>query len=158
MPLHPVELGFAVLYKYLYFKSRGVYNSVMVKSELPDEKVTVFGDEWHEDRWHRRRSSGSFFGLILITAGVLLILNTLNILSARVWDYIWKFWPFILIYWGLDIILGGNIVTKGLVRFIGLLMLIFIVLFAIHQVNPSLLSGLPPVFLQIFDIMKGVSR
>lgn len=122
------------------------------------EKVTVFGDEWREERWKRRHGDGSFFGLILIAGGVLLLLNTLNLLPWKVWDNVWRFWPLLLVLWGLQIIFGENAAGRGLIRLVGLLFVLLIVLFVIYQVNPSALRNLPPVFYQIFDIMKGLQR
>jgi hypothetical protein len=44
--------------------------------------------------------------VILIGAGVLFLLNTLEIVSWDVWDQLWRLWPLILIAIGLDLLLG----------------------------------------------------
>lgn len=124
---------------------------------LPKEHVTVFSspaDRWEEKRW-QRHGDGLVFGTIVLTAGILLFLNTLNVLPWNVWDYVWRFWPVILILWGLQIILGSNQVIRWLVNLVGLAIILLVVLFAINEVSPGLLSGLPPNVLQLFTVMKG---
>jgi len=44
-----------------------------------------------------------FWGLILITAGVLFLLKNLNLLYFS-WGVIWRLWPVLLILWGISII------------------------------------------------------
>jgi hypothetical protein len=104
---------------------------------------------------HRGHRSGSISGMIFIIWGILLLLNTLNIVPWTVWDYIWPFWPFILIFCGLRIIFGF---ARWFVNLIRLIVIILVGLFAIYQVMPTLLSNLPPVFYRIFDIMKGIQK
>jgi hypothetical protein len=47
--------------------------------------------------------------LILISLGVLLLLNTVGLVPWSVWDTLWRFWPVALILIGLELVLGrGN--------------------------------------------------
>jgi membrane protein DedA with SNARE-associated domain len=49
---------------------------------------------------HRRREKGSLvWGLILIFIGFAFFLYNFDI---DLWDYVWKFWPLILIIWGAN--------------------------------------------------------
>ena len=52
-----------------------------------------------------RNRSAYIVGLILIGIGVLFLLNSLGIASFRVWYFLFRFWPVILILVGLNIIL-----------------------------------------------------
>jgi len=52
-----------------------------------------------------RRHDPLVWGLILIAVGVVFLLQ--NVLNIEVWDYAWKFWPLILILWGLQKLLDG---------------------------------------------------
>lgn len=48
----------------------------------------------------RLRKSGSLvWGIILISFGVLFLLDQFNV---DIWDAVWRFWPVILILWGAD--------------------------------------------------------
>lgn len=50
-----------------------------------------------------------FWGIILISIGLLFILNNLGIISFS-WQAIWSLWPLILIFWGISILpLKGTI-------------------------------------------------
>jgi len=44
-----------------------------------------------------------FWGIILISIGLLFILNNLGIISFS-WQAIWSLWPLILIFWGISIL------------------------------------------------------
>lgn len=51
----------------------------------------------------RPRFRGSiFFPLLLIAVGLLFLLNNFGMLTGNLWDLIAKFWPILLIVWGLD--------------------------------------------------------
>lgn len=55
----------------------------------------------------RQRHGAPIVGpVILIGAGALFLLNTLDIVSWDVWDQLWRLWPLILIAVGLDLLLG----------------------------------------------------
>ena len=55
----------------------------------------------------RRPGSRSFFWpIILISAGILLLLSNLEIVSWNTWNLVWRFWPLILVAIGIDVIFG----------------------------------------------------
>ena len=45
----------------------------------------------------QRKSDSLFWGVILIASGVIFLLEKFDV---DAWDYVWKFWPVILIVWG----------------------------------------------------------
>ncbi|MDH5715342.1 MAG: DUF5668 domain-containing protein [Candidatus Aminicenantes bacterium] len=55
----------------------------------------------------RRRNSGTFiFGLVLVAIGALFLVD--NFTYIDVWYYAWRFWPVILILFGLSKILRAR--------------------------------------------------
>ncbi len=52
-----------------------------------------------------KNRSAYIFGLILVGVGLIFLLNTLGIATFRIWYFIIKFWPLILIIIGLNMIL-----------------------------------------------------
>jgi hypothetical protein len=68
---------------------------------------------------HHRHRPGLFFPLLLITIGVLLLLQNIGVFSENIWDLLWKCWPVILIWIGLDALLNRSGVA-GPVFFIGI--------------------------------------
>ncbi len=48
------------------------------------------------------------WGVLVLFAGVLLLLQTLNILPWGLWRDIWRFWPVVIIVLGLNILLGRH--------------------------------------------------
>jgi len=53
---------------------------------------------------HHRRKDSLFWGLILILVGIVFLLEQFDI---EAWDYVWKFWPLILIVWGATKLIAG---------------------------------------------------
>ena len=61
----------------------------------------------------RRRS---FVGpLLLLSAGVLLLLNNLALLPWSIWRELWPFWPLLLVFLGLEAFVTGRVAWGGLV-------------------------------------------
>ena len=61
----------------------------------------------------RRRS---FVGpLLLLSAGVLLLLNNLGLLPWSIWRDLWPFWPLLLVFLGLEAFVTGRVAWGGLV-------------------------------------------
>ena len=61
----------------------------------------------------RRRS---FVGpLLLLSAGVLLLMNNLGLLPWSIWRDLWPFWPLLLVFLGLEAFVTGRVAWGGLV-------------------------------------------
>jgi hypothetical protein len=54
----------------------------------------------------QRRPTSIVFPVLLVGAGVLLLLNTMNVIDWNVWDNVWRLWPLIPIAIGLEILFG----------------------------------------------------
>jgi hypothetical protein len=117
-----------------------------------NKKIVIMGNDVCQKK---KRQGGSTAGIVFIVGGIILLLNTLDVLPWTVWDHVWPFWPLFLIYWGLLIILGWMRWLASLAMFV---LVILVGMFAIHQVMPNFLSNLPPIFYNIFDIMKGLQK
>jgi hypothetical protein len=61
------------------------------------------------ERYRGRRGGSIVFPIILITLGVLFLLDNLNIIGDIDWSTIWRLWPIVLIAFGLEIILGRRV-------------------------------------------------
>ena len=58
--------------------------------------------------------SNIFWGVILIFAGVLFILQNLGVINFE-WTYLWRLWPVILILWGVSVLPAHSLIKLGLV-------------------------------------------
>jgi hypothetical protein len=76
-----------------------------------------------EERRYRRRG-GFVWPLILISLGVIFLLNNLGMLSWSVWDLIWRLWPVLLVAIGLDILLGRRSILGSLIALVLMVALI----------------------------------
>jgi hypothetical protein len=64
----------------------------------------------------RKRRSVSIIGpVLLVAAGIILLLNTLGVLSWDIWWNILRLWPILLIAAGLDLLIGRRSVWGALV-------------------------------------------
>jgi hypothetical protein len=78
-----------------------------------------------------------FGPFLLISLGVLLLLNNFGIVSWEVWSLLWKFWPVILIVWGIEAIFGKGWIGRLLVSVVSLLLLAFALSYSISCLNPN---------------------
>ena len=109
--------------------------------------VKVMGERVDQSYFH-----GVDFGTFLIFSGIILLLNTFEIVSWEFWDSLWKFWPLLLVLMGLQIIF-----SKGpLLRLILTILSIFVVgnafMLALREVSPDLVSKMPDSILQLITI------
>ena len=49
-----------------------------------------------------------FTGIIIIALGTILLLNNLQITNVNVWQYLWQYWPVLIIIWGINSLLTGS--------------------------------------------------
>lgn len=98
-----------------------LYNLLMNKDSHKEKKakVVVFNQELDDDRDEKyeeekkpkrvRRSGGSFvWGFFLIFVGTLLFLNVMGLAPWTIWEVLSRYWPLILVFIGLDVILGRS--------------------------------------------------
>lgn len=57
-------------------------------------------------------SGDAWFGIVLIFIGGLFLLNTFDIVPWIVWSQLWKFWPLLLVFSGLKLLLGKSLVSN----------------------------------------------
>lgn len=68
---------------------------------------------------------------VLITIGLIFLLNNLGILSWDIWGELWKFWPIFLVLAGLEMVFGKRWLGRLVVGTISLLLLAFILVYSI---------------------------
>ncbi|MDQ5823209.1 MAG: DUF5668 domain-containing protein [Chloroflexota bacterium] len=69
----------------------------------PPQPVPVAGPPPHNHRHHRAPLLGP---LLLISAGVLFLLNNLGVVPWTIWETLGRLWPLILIAIGIDLVVG----------------------------------------------------
>jgi hypothetical protein len=66
--------------------------------------------------------------LLLITLGILFLLNNFGVISWEVWNDLWRFWPVILILIGLELLAGKSRLASFIVFLIGLVLLAMVII------------------------------
>lgn len=98
-----------------------------MKENKPQEKTV-------QNHPHR----GNLFGAFLfISLGIILLLNNFNALPWGVWEILWRFWPVLLVIWGLEMVLGHGFIGNLLVSILGIMILFLVVSFAVSRFNPD---------------------
>jgi hypothetical protein len=103
----------------------------MAKKEevTQDTQEDSVEDETLQDRNYRRRNKPrSLLGaLIIIFVGIIFLLNNLGILPWEMWRQFWKFWPILLILFGIEMIFGRSRWAQIIVGIVVILFLLGIV-------------------------------
>jgi hypothetical protein len=78
------------------------------------------------------RKQKDFVGpIILIVLGVLLLLNTTGVVPWEAWESLWRFWPVLLILWGVGIVFGRG---SPIGRIVVLALLALFIVFAVSNI------------------------
>jgi hypothetical protein len=97
------------------------------------------------------KSSRILFGSFFVVGGVLLLLAKLDVLHLELGS-IWKFWPIVLVLWGISILIGGKTVKVAIAVTAGILLAL--ILFAAVEEWGSFgddRSTTSQTFVQVFD-------
>ncbi len=106
---------------------------------MSEEKVPV-SEERQARESHLRENTIPTGGIFLVFIGVVLLLQSLNVLPWSLWNTLWRFWPVLLITSGLGILLRRY--NVWLVSALIMALLLACLGIAIGQYEPSL-HGLP---------------
>ena len=99
-------------------------------------------------------SEGKSFGVIVLFAGIILLLNVFNIIPWGFWDSVKKFWPFLLIVWGIGIILGRNIFSRIITLFVTFAVCLLILIYGLVQVASPVVNYIPT---QVTDVVRSIN-
>src|SRR5688572_8704882 len=73
-----------------------------------------------------KRGSVSVGALILIFIGILFLLQNFGILPWSVWGFLWRFWPLLLIIWGLQAIFGRTLASRVAISVVAILLMLLV--------------------------------
>jgi hypothetical protein len=114
-----------------------------MQKEKTEPEVTVLGKDITKEVKKQSPNEGVEWGIFLIFAGIILFLNTLEILPWEVWNQIVKFWPILIIMTGLRIIIGQNIVSRVLMILLTVALFGSLLIFVLLGSAPQLVWWLP---------------
>lgn len=89
------------------------------------------------DNFDRKRKNISLTAIFIIILGIVFLLNNFGILPWEIWQNLWKFWPVLLILFGVESVIGKSSTPKAL----GLLLILIFLVPIILVLNP--LAGNP---------------
>lgn len=75
-----------------------------------------------------KKKNHAWFGLILIAVGIVFLGNNFGLIDWNVWGQLWRLWPLIIIFWGLQSVLGTSIVSNIILFVIVLVVIATVVL------------------------------
>lgn len=93
------------------------------------------------DSERRKKPRGfSLAPFVLILLGVVFLLNNFGVLPWEIWQNIWKFWPVLLILFGVEILVGRNSSYKTLL-FLGALIFFLPIVLVINPLTGNPLAN-----------------
>lgn len=129
----------------------------MKGSNKGQPKVKIGGEEVDVREGHGDAGS-VVWGVMLVSAGGILLLNYAGVVPWDFWNNVWKFWPVVLIFAGVHVIMGNNVLSRLILLVLAIAVFGLVILFSLQQVGVPLPSWLPVEVLQILESMKGVIR
>jgi len=130
----------------------------MTEQEKKDPAITVFGEDISEKDKEYSREGGILWGAFLIFAGILLFLNTLELLPWEVWNEIWKFWPILLILAGLKIVLGKNIISNFFTMLMSFIFFGSLLLYILFKHTPQFVDWVPEILQNYANLWEVVAK
>lgn len=84
-----------------------------------------------------RSVTGAIFLIIL---GVIFLLNNLGYLSWTVWSALWRLWPVLLIFAGLEAIFKGSRLSEWVIFILGIVVFAVIAIAAINLSDGNMMQ------------------
>jgi hypothetical protein len=133
------------------------------EKENNEAKVTVFGQEvWNPVNAEKietcREGGGGVFGLMVLSAGIVLLLNYLGLVSWDFWREIVFMWPVLLILIGLQIILGSHIVARVFVFIVALCLFVAAISYGLVQSQSPIVDHLPLQFKEYLNYLNQLKK
>lgn len=125
----------------------------MTQTKNKEPEVTIFGEAL-SDKQIQREQNDPITGFLLLFAGVVLLLNSLEILPWSIWSEMFKFWPILVILFGLKILLGSSLLAHTLINIINFAVFTFLLLFLLLEFAPHLLAWLPADFINYLKVWE----
>jgi hypothetical protein len=120
--------------------------SVNEKSKTNKEteaEVSIFGEKFSEKDWGQSDAGSSVWGVFFLLVGLFLLGNVLQIISWEFWNYVWQFWPVLVVFLGIHIILGNNVFSRVLLFILAVVVFGLIAVYSLKQINSPLLENVP---------------
>jgi hypothetical protein len=70
---------------------------------------------------------------IIVIIGIILLLNNFDVLPWSIWQILFRFWPLLVISWGIKIAFGKN----SFLYFISYALILFSIIFSVSAVSPK---------------------
>lgn len=83
------------------------------------------------------RQANVFSALLLVSLGIILLLNNFGVLPWSLWETLWKFWPILLIVWGVETIFGHSLIGGTISSAIGIAILLMVLAYSVSLVNTN---------------------
>jgi len=129
-----------------------------VTSNKNEPKVSIFGNTIESDAWSYRTSERAIWGFFLIFAGIIFLLNTFDVLPWNIWRDVARYWPFLVILAGLQIILGSNFIARIFLAVVAFFFFSIVLLSILQMPFPELLNSLPSSVQRIVEFISRANR
>lgn len=105
--------------------------------EPQTENLTPEVSEVSQTTWKKTHSPNAVWAIILISLGLIFLLNNFGLLPWNIWGNIWRLWPMFLIIWGLQVIFGRSYWGNLLTALLGIFIVVLILGLSLDNVNQN---------------------
>jgi phage shock protein C len=95
-----------------------------------ESKKKMKDKEIEKEKNEENTNPDYFFAFLLIFAGLVLLLNTTGVITWGIWSILWRFWPLVLVFIGLNLIIQENRILKIVIGILSILALILVFLWS----------------------------
>lgn len=81
--------------------------------------------------------NGYFNAIIFLTLGIILLLNNFGVIDWNIWNLLWRFWPVILIIWGLKEVSEDSALLRLIAVLTELVLVGFIITYSLALSSPA---------------------
>ena len=105
------------------------------------------------------KSSGDMiWGMLLLFAGVMLLLNFLEIIPWDFWSHVWRFWPVLIVLSGISILLGNSWLSRFLVIIVSTIIFSLIILVGLKAIGYPFAEILPSELYLLLESWEAIIK
>jgi len=96
----------------------------------------------------------SWFGIVLISIGILFLLNTFGVVPWEVWGQFWRFWPLLPVFAGMKLLLGKSFLANVISLLFVSVVVILVMVYTLVDYIPTVQDWTAHYFTQFFNFFS----
>lgn len=130
--------------------------------ESPDSTEQIYDEavgmkpQAEEIRPKREGADDAWFGIVLISIGILFLLNTFGVVPWDVWGQFWRFCPLLLVFTGVKLVLGKSFLANVISLFLVSVVVILVMVYTLSDYIPAIQNWTAHHFTPFFNFFSSL--